>query len=159
MRLPPLIQMPLLLQSASQHYFIIFHVLYHYASPIHDSPKKPCVAPSTTKKPLVSPTKSTPPKAKVAANMKTASPTKVKATLTRNNNKSASPNKAKTMASAKKTKAYVNLLLCNLPYEIIKCIFILGLLLRVITTVKIRILQLVTTIQGIFINYFQAAIL
>ena len=47
----------------------------------------------------------------------------------------------------------------NLPYEIIKCIFILGLLLTVITTVKIRILQLVMTIQGIFINYFQVAIL
>src|ERR1700749_4344985 len=98
MRLPPLIQMPLLLQGASQHYFI-FYVLYYYASPIHDSPKKPRVAPSATKKPLASPTKSTPAKAKAAANTKTASPTKVKATSTRNNNKSASPNKAKTMAS------------------------------------------------------------
>ena len=157
MRLLPLIQMPLLLQGASQHSFI-FHVLYYYASPIHDSPKKPRVAPSTTKKPLASPTKLTPAKAKAAANTKATSPTKVKATSTRNN-KSASPNKAKTMASTKKTKAYVNLLLCNLSYEIIKCIFILGLLLTVIMTVKIGILQLVMTIQGIFINHFQAAIL
>ena len=92
--------------------------------------------------------------------MKTPSLTKAKATLTMNNNKSASPTKAKTMASARKTTAYVNLLLCNLPYEIIKCIFILGLLPTVMTMVKIRILQLVMMIiQGIFINYFQAAIL
>jgi hypothetical protein len=98
--------MHLLLQGVSQRYFIIFYVLYQYASPIHDSPKKPCVAPSTTKKLVVSPAKSTPAKAKVAANMKTASPTKVKATSTMNN-KSASPSKAKTTASAKKSKAYV----------------------------------------------------
>ncbi|EDQ98020.1 uncharacterized protein LACBIDRAFT_316384, partial [Laccaria bicolor S238N-H82] len=66
------------------------------ASPIHDSPKKPRVAPSATKKPPTTPLKATPAKAATKA----ASPTKLKTTPAVNN-KSTSPSKA---ASAKKSK-------------------------------------------------------
>ncbi|EDR00997.1 uncharacterized protein LACBIDRAFT_333681 [Laccaria bicolor S238N-H82] len=66
------------------------------ASPIHDSPKKPRVAPSATKKPPTMPLKATPAKAATKA----ASPTKLKTTPAVNN-KSTSPSKA---ASAKKSK-------------------------------------------------------
>ncbi|EDR14698.1 uncharacterized protein LACBIDRAFT_321919 [Laccaria bicolor S238N-H82] len=64
--------------------------------PIHDSPKKPRVAPSATKKPPTMPLKATPAKAATKA----ASPTKLKTTPAVNN-KSTSPSKA---ASAKKSK-------------------------------------------------------
>ncbi|KIJ90957.1 hypothetical protein K443DRAFT_126366 [Laccaria amethystina LaAM-08-1] len=74
------------------------------ASPIHDSPKKPRVTPSKTKKPPATPSKSTPAKAKVATKIKTASTAKVQTTLAANN-KSTSPGKA---ASAKKSKATVS---------------------------------------------------
>ena len=87
------------------------------SSPIHNSPKKPRVAPSTTKKPPATPSKSTPVKAKAAL------PTKFKSTPAVNN-KSISPSKA---ASAKKSKAYVNLCPCNLPHKIVDRIFILAL--------------------------------
>ncbi|EDR00939.1 uncharacterized protein LACBIDRAFT_312694 [Laccaria bicolor S238N-H82] len=66
------------------------------ASPIHDSPKKPRVAPSTTKNPPATPSKNTPAKAKVAN--KTKTPTKAKTTLAVSN-KVTSPSK---VASTKK---------------------------------------------------------
>ncbi|EDQ98351.1 uncharacterized protein LACBIDRAFT_303646 [Laccaria bicolor S238N-H82] len=68
------------------------------ASPIHDSPKKPRVAPSTTKNPPATPSKKTPAKAKVAN--KTKTPTKAKTTPAVSN-KATSPSK---VASTKKSK-------------------------------------------------------
>ncbi|KIJ90324.1 hypothetical protein K443DRAFT_126525 [Laccaria amethystina LaAM-08-1] len=69
------------------------------ASPIHNSPKKPRVAPSMTKKPLATPSKSM--LAKAATKSKAASPTKLKTALAAANSKSTSPSKA---ALAKKSK-------------------------------------------------------
>ncbi|EDR08304.1 uncharacterized protein LACBIDRAFT_297851 [Laccaria bicolor S238N-H82] len=69
------------------------------ASPIHDSPKKPRVAPSMTKNPPATPSKNTPAKAKVANKTKT-SPTKAKTTPAASN-KATSPSK---VASTKKSE-------------------------------------------------------
>ncbi|KIJ90235.1 hypothetical protein K443DRAFT_135697 [Laccaria amethystina LaAM-08-1] len=71
------------------------------ASPIRDSPKKPRVVPSTTKKPPATPSKSTPAKNKITTKMKTTSPTKVKTTPAVSN-KATSPSKAPP--SSKKSK-------------------------------------------------------
>lgn len=121
------------------------------SSPVHDSPKKPRVAPSPTKKPCTTPLKSTPAKTKAASKSKTASPTKVKTTPAAKI-KTTSPSKA---ASARKRKAYVNLCPCNQPYKIIDYTLTLALPLTMIMTDQSRNLQSVTMIQGTFIHYFQ----
>jgi hypothetical protein len=79
-----------------------------FQSPIHDSPKKPRVAPSTTKNPPATPSKNTPAKAKVANKTKT-SPTKAKTTPAASN-KATSPSK---VASTKKSEVYVNFCPCS----------------------------------------------
>ena len=146
--------------SDSEASFVVRYVkiLSHYvlhliqiSSPIHDSPKKPRVASSTTKKPPATPSKKTPAKAKAATKTKTASPTKVKTTPAASN-KATSPSK---MPSTQKNKLYVNIF-CpgKLPYKIIDCILALVLLLTTIMMFKINNLSSVTMTQGIFTYYF-----
>jgi hypothetical protein len=121
------------------------------SSPIRDSPKKPRVVPSTTKKPPATPSKSTPAKNKITTKTKTTSPTKVKTTPAVSN-KATSPSKAPP--SSKKSKVYVNLYRCKLPYKIIDCILTLALLLTMTMMDKNRSLWSATMTQGIFIYYF-----